>query len=105
MLTKKYYNEINLMKGFALDVRVGAATHPLRECRIGGVCELLYVAVSIVLGIWIPYVVSKYVIRKYKVLRTLLIGVTISPQPFVRFKIKSFLCSRNYSFIRHAIAS
>lgn len=43
MLTKKYYNEINLMKGFALDVRVGAATHPLRECRIGGVCELLCV--------------------------------------------------------------
>ena len=41
MLTKKYYNEINLMKGFALDVCAGAATHPLRECRIGGVCKLL----------------------------------------------------------------
>lgn len=41
MLTKKYYNEINLMKGFALDVCAGAATHPLHKCRIGGVCELL----------------------------------------------------------------
>lgn len=34
----------------------------------------LYVAVSIFLGIWIPYVASKYVVRRNKLLRMLLAG-------------------------------
>ena len=34
----------------------------------------VYVAASIALGIWIPYVASKYVVRRYKPLRILLIG-------------------------------